>query len=87
MIFDLLHSFANYLLTVFHQNLLVVSILTILASFNYIAFKKYGFKRILKDALKKVKKNRKFRRIVVFLFFLGIKYDFINKNWNIRKYY
>ncbi|MBM6744337.1 VanZ family protein [Drancourtella massiliensis] len=69
MIFDLFNSFGNYLLTVFHQNLLVVTILTFLTSLNYIAFEKYGFKKILKDSLRKIRADKRFRRIVVFLFY------------------
>ena len=38
-------------------------------SFNYIAFKEYGFKRVLAEVPKKIKNDRKFRRIVVFLFY------------------
>lgn len=100
MIYDALSKFANYLLTVFHQNLIAVTLLTILTLLVYVAFDKYGFKKVAKEVVCRIRKDKQFRWIVIFFFYffwvismtlltrtlIESPYNRVLEGWTLEKY-
>ena len=69
ILYDALSKFANYLLTVFHQNLIAVTLLTILTMLVYVAYEKYGFKKMVKEVVCRIKQDKQFRWGILFFFY------------------